>query len=112
MKTKHLTYEERVIIERLQKTKSLRKIAKILKRSHSCISKEINRNKIREEYTAKKANHKAYYKQWRKKRNCLKVSKNEFLTKRKIYSYNNIYKNQKTSKQKARDCVSCFPLNV
>jgi IS30 family transposase len=68
-KKKHLRKEERFCIEKmLEQKKSLSEIARTLGRGLSTISEEVNSNKGRENYNAKKANHRAYLKQyWKKK---------------------------------------------
>jgi len=82
-KRKHITYEERVKIEGfLQDRYTLQKIANNLHRGKSTISEEIKRGKcIDNIYRAKKANHRAYIRQYNKKRDCLKVSMNKELQK-------------------------------
>lgn len=61
----HLSYEERSVIEKLSnRDYSIRKIASILKRSPNTISKEIERNKVKGEYLAKKAEQKAYQRRY------------------------------------------------
>lgn len=73
-KFKHLTKEERFIIEKLTKAKVvIREIARFLGRSPNTVSHEIKRNTVAGEYLADKANHKAYCKRWRSKRECMKV---------------------------------------
>jgi hypothetical protein len=75
---KHLSYEERVVIECLNKqNKSLREIAKILKRSPNTISYELKKNKVNNDYLAIKAKHKSYYKRYLCKKGCMKVSMNK-----------------------------------
>jgi IS30 family transposase len=71
---KHFSYEERIVIETLLKEgKSLRYIARQLERSPNSVSYEIRRNKVKEEYIPKKANHKAYFTRYYSKRDCLRV---------------------------------------
>lgn len=65
MKYKHLTIEEREIVQRLiWEEKSIRYIANTLKRSPSSISREIKRNnpKLSKRYTPRKAHERAKYK--------------------------------------------------
>lgn len=70
------------MIEKLRKKKfSTRKIAEILGRSPNTISYEIKKNSVKRIYSAKKAKQKAYYKRYRSKRTCLKVSTSRFLNK-------------------------------
>lgn len=56
-------------------------IGKMLGRSKSTISEEVSANGGRQVYTAKHAIHRAYLKQYRKKRNCNKVALDGHLTK-------------------------------
>jgi transposase, IS30 family len=78
---KHIDYEERVKIDLLRKEgKSIRYIAKVLGRSPNTVSYELNNNKVKEEYIAKKANHKAYVKRYLSKRDCMKVAMNKDLS--------------------------------
>ena len=80
MNYKHLSFEERFVIETLcKKNTSIRAIALILERSPNTISREIKKNSTKGIYTAKKAHHKAYLKRWRSKTQCLKVAMNHFL---------------------------------
>ena len=81
MKTfKHLCFEERFLIETLLKSGvRIREIAGFLGRSPNTVSREIQKNTVNGEYTAKKAQHKAYFKRWRSKRQCLKVAMDRFL---------------------------------
>lgn len=79
---KHLSKEERFVIEKLYIAKiKLREIAKFLLRSPNTISREINKNSVDGVYIAKKASNRAYYKRWRSKRQCLKVAMDRFLCK-------------------------------
>jgi len=81
-KKKHLQKEERFCIQKmLEKGKSFSEIARILGRGLSTISEEVSGNGSRENYRAKKANHRAYIKQYRKKRNCNKVAMDSHLSK-------------------------------
>jgi IS30 family transposase len=74
-KKKHLTSEERFCIERMLGVQdSFGKIARTLGRGLSTISEEVNENGGREHYCAKTAHHRAYLKQYRKKRGCNKVA--------------------------------------
>jgi len=74
-KKKHLKKEERFCIEKmLGAGESFGAITKTLGRGLSTISEEINRNGGREFYTAKRAEKRAYYKQYWKKKNCNKVA--------------------------------------
>ncbi len=76
----HLCFEERFVIEKLVRGHArVREIARFLGRSPNTISREIRRNSVRGEYRADKANHKAYFKRWRSKRQCLKVAMDRFL---------------------------------
>lgn len=82
MKTtfKHLCYEERFVIEKLlKKSVRIREIARFLGRSPNTVSREVGKNSVRGEYWADKAHHKAYFKRWRSKRQCLKVAMDSFL---------------------------------
>jgi transposase, IS30 family len=70
----HVSESERRRIERLRDAgKSLRTIAQRLGRSVSTISDEVANGTVRGVYDARKANHKAYVRRWRSKRDCLKV---------------------------------------
>lgn len=81
-KFKQLNYEERIKIEVLHdKGKSIRYIAKYLKRSPNTISKELKERKVNGFYLSKKAQHKAYLKRYLSKKDCMKVSKDSFLVK-------------------------------
>ncbi len=81
-KYKHLSYEERYVIEKLfNKKVSIRDIAEVLGRSPNTISREIKKNSVWGIYKANKAHKKAGYKRWRSKRQCLKVSMDKFLIK-------------------------------
>ena len=76
-----LTLNERYVIEKLVGIESLRYIAEVLTRSVSTVSEEVQRNKgIDGRYVAKKAHHRAYLRQYRKKRQCLKVALDSFLS--------------------------------
>ena len=74
-KTNHLRKEERFCIEKLLKQNATYKeIAMVLERGESTIGHEVRRNGGRKIYAALKAHHRAYLRQYRKKRVCLKVS--------------------------------------
>ena len=80
-KKKHLSDNERFCIEKMLKAEeSFSQIARILGRGLSTISEEINDCGGREHYTAERAISRAYWKQYRKKRNCNKVAMNGHLT--------------------------------
>ena len=81
MKTfKHLCFEERFVIEKLlQAGTRIREIARFLGRSPNTVSREIRKNMVLGVYLAKKADHKAYFRRWRSKRQCLKVAMDRFL---------------------------------
>lgn len=79
-KWRHLSYEERCVIECLYKeSKSIRYIAKLLKRSINTISYEVRRNRVKGIYTAIKAQEKSYQSRYRCKRDCMKVAMDTFL---------------------------------
>lgn len=70
-KKKHLSNEERFCIEKMLGVgDSLSHIGRTLGRGLSTISEEVSENGGREKYKAEKAIHRAYLKQYRKKRNC------------------------------------------
>jgi IS30 family transposase len=74
-KKKHLTKEERFCIEKmLKRGKSFGEISRTLNRGISTISQEVNANGGRVNYQAEKAHHRAYLKQYWKKKNCNKVA--------------------------------------
>ena len=74
-KKKHLSYEERFSIEKMLKAdETLTTIATILGRGISGISGEVSVNGGRTKYAATKAQLRAYWKQYRKKRDCNKVA--------------------------------------
>ena len=76
----HLSFEERFVIEKLRKAVvAIREIARFLGRSPNTVSREIKKNSVKGEYQADKADHKAYYKRWRSKSQCLKVAVDAFL---------------------------------
>lgn len=76
----HLTLRERQWIERLKsKGRSIREIAKFLRRGKSTIQEELKQNSVNGEYVAKKAHHKAYVKRKYSKVQCLKVANDKDL---------------------------------
>ena len=76
----HIGFDERKTIEALfNHGETYRFIADILKRGLGTISDEINKNKVKGEYRAVKAQMKAYGKQYRKKRDCLAVPMDDFI---------------------------------
>jgi IS30 family transposase len=80
-KKKHLSDEERFCIEKMLGVgESFVDIGKALDRGRSTICEEVNTNGGRKKYTAKTAIHRAYLKQYRKKRNCNKVTLDGHLT--------------------------------
>jgi IS30 family transposase len=80
-KKKHLSFDERFCIEKMCKAgESFSKIGRTLGRGLSTISEEVNRNGGREAYDARKAEMKAYFRQYRKKRGCNKVATDGPLT--------------------------------
>jgi len=80
-KKKHLQKEERFCIEKmLKQEKSFSEIGRTLGRGLSTVSEEVNANEGRENYSAKRADHKAYLKQYWKKKNCNKVAMDGHLT--------------------------------
>jgi IS30 family transposase len=81
-KKKHLSDEERFCIEKMLGVgKSLVDIGKTLGRGKSTITEEVNRNGGKKKYRAEVAIRRAYWKQYRKKRNCNKVALDGHLTK-------------------------------
>jgi len=81
MKYRHLSFEERFVIETLYcRGSSVRSIAGLLTRSVNTIAREIRRNSVNGAYDAKKAKHKSYATRWRAKQQCLKVALSAFLT--------------------------------
>ncbi len=77
---KHLSYEERVVIEYMYNNKhSIRYIAKELNRSPNTISYELKNNKVNNVYIADKAKHKTYYRRYLCKRDCMKVAIDTYL---------------------------------
>lgn len=76
-KKKHLVKEERFCIEKmLGEGESFGKIARTLGRGVSTVSEEVNENGGREKYRAKRAALRAYFRQYRKKRECNAVAMN------------------------------------
>ncbi len=72
---KQLTYEERIRIESMKSERySLRHIAQVLGRSPNTISRELRTRKVHGLYIPKKAQHKAYWKRYLCKRDCMKVA--------------------------------------
>ncbi len=81
-KKKHLEDKERFCIEKmLGAGKSLVDIALTLGRGKSTICEEVKANGGRKKYKAESAIQRAYFKQYRKKRNCNKVALDDHLTK-------------------------------
>jgi IS30 family transposase len=81
-KKKHLSDEERFCIEKMLGVgESFADIGKTLGRGKSTITEEVNRNGGRKKYRAEAAIRRAYWKQYRKKRNCNKVACDGHLTK-------------------------------
>ena len=81
-KKKHIQKEERFCLEKLLKQEmSFSEIARVLGRGLSTISEEVNTNGGRRKYNAEKAHHRAYLKQYWKKKNCNKVAMNGHLSK-------------------------------
>ena len=64
----------------LKQGKSFGEIARTIGRGLSTVSEEVNENRGRENYHAKKAHHRAYLKQYWKKKNCNKVAMNGHLS--------------------------------
>lgn len=76
----HIRKEERFLIEKcLAAGDSYRAIAVRLGRGVSTVSEEISRNGGRVRYDAIRAHHRAYLRQYRKKRDCKKVALDPFL---------------------------------
>jgi IS30 family transposase len=81
-KKKHLQKEERFCIEKmLKRGKSFGEISRTLGRGLSTISDEVNENGGRDNYKAERADHRAYIKQYWKKKNCNKVAMDNNLSK-------------------------------
>jgi transposase, IS30 family len=82
MKYKQLSFEERVQIELLKRSGiSMRGIGRLLGRSPNTISRELREKQVKGVYLPKKAHHKTYYRRYLSKRQCLKVSRDPYLTK-------------------------------
>lgn len=80
-KKKHLSFEERFCIKKmLGAEKSFGEISRVMSRGLSTISEEVNVNGGREKYDPRKAQIRAYFKQYRKKRECNKVALDGSLT--------------------------------
>ena len=80
-KKKHLSDEERFCIEKMLGVgESLSQIGRTLGRGLSTVSEEVKDNGGRKRYRAKSAIVRAYFKQYRKKRNCNKVAMDGHLT--------------------------------
>jgi transposase, IS30 family len=81
-KRRHLSNEERFCIEKMLGVGgSLVDIGKALSRGKSTICEEVKANGGRKKYRAETAIRRAYWKQYRKKRNCNKVACDGHLTK-------------------------------
>jgi IS30 family transposase len=77
---KHLSKEERFVIEKLYIAKvKIREMAKFLLRSPNTVSREIFRNSVKGIYTANKAHKWSYFKRYRSKKQCLKVAMDRFI---------------------------------
>lgn len=77
---RQLTYEERIKIQALYEHKrSIREIALVLGRSPNTVSLELKHRKVKGAYVPKKAQHKAYWKRYMSKRDCMKVSMDSYL---------------------------------
>lgn len=80
-KKKHLSDEERFCIEKMLGVgESLSQISRTLGRGLSTISEEVSGNGGRKRYKAESAIRRAWWKQYRKKRNCNKVAMDGHLT--------------------------------
>lgn len=78
----HIDENERRRIERaIEAGKGVREIARMVGRSVSTISEELNRNRVRRTYTRQGAQQKAYLRRKRSKLQCLKVAMNPVLKK-------------------------------
>ena len=76
-KQKHLTFQERFCIKKLIAAgKSFSETARTINRGLATISEEVNDNGGRGNYDPDRAERRAYWKQYRKKRNCSKVAMN------------------------------------
>ena len=74
-KREHLSEKERFCIEKMRQAGfSSEDVAKTLGRGKSTIDEEIRKNGGVSAYDHKKAHHRAYLKQYRKKRTCMKVA--------------------------------------
>lgn len=74
-KKKHLQKEERFCIEKmLRQGNSFSEVSRTLGRGLSTVSEEVTANNGRIKYSAEKADHRAYLKQYWKKKNCNKVA--------------------------------------
>lgn len=74
-KSEHLSKEERFCIEKMKKAGfSSEDIARTLERGKSTIDEELRRNGGRDAYHYEVAHRRAYLRQYRKKRSCLKVA--------------------------------------
>jgi IS30 family transposase len=74
-KREHLLKEERFCIEKMKKAGfSSEDIAKTIGRGKSTVDEELRRNGGIEAYEYQKAHHRAYLRQYRKKRGCMKVA--------------------------------------
>ena len=81
-KKKHLFSKERFCIEKmLGEGESFGKIAHTLGRGVSTVSEEVNENGGRDAYRAERAESRAYWKQYRKKRECNAVAMNSHVQK-------------------------------
>jgi IS30 family transposase len=81
-KKRHLRKEERFCIEKMLKQgKSFGEISRILGRGISTMSEEVNGNGGRAKYNAEQADHRAYIKQYWKKKGCNKVAMDNNLSK-------------------------------
>src|SRR3989344_5210880 len=80
-KKKHLSEKERFCVEKmLGASDSLSEIARTLGRGLSTLSEEINKNGGRDNYSAERAERRAYWRQYRKKRECNKGAMDGNLT--------------------------------
>lgn len=80
-KKKHLSDKERFCIEKmLGAGGTFKEIARMLGRGKSTICEEVKANGGRDKYKAEKAIRRAYWKQYRKKRDCNKVAMDGHLT--------------------------------
>lgn len=80
-KKSHLSREERIKLEGLLATTlSYQDIATVLNRGKSTLCEEVKRNGGRKRYDGKRAHRRAYFRQYRKKRDCNMVAISRFLT--------------------------------